>query len=122
MQAFVQQYQDVSCTLEEVRKTSYTEAEKLLWQNQMMKTALDKWMRANKRIIDHKSALRKKLKQTAKTLKQYAQFIEQLQADGVITEVSLPEVSDPVISDYEEDAKSASFWDRLRKAIRAFRN
>lgn len=122
VQAFVQQYQDVSCTLEEVRKTSYTEAEKLLWQNQMMKTALDKWMHANKRIIDHKSTLRKKLKQTAKTLKQYAQFIERLQADGVITEVSLPEVSDPVISDYEEDTKSASFWGRLRKAIRAFRN
>ena len=122
VQAFVQQYQDVSCTLEEVRKTSYTEAEKLLWQNQMMKTALDKWLRANRRIIDHKSALRKELKQTAKTLKQYAQFIERLQEDGVISEVSLPEVSDPVISDYEEDTQSASFWGRLRKAMRAFRN
>lgn len=118
-EAFVRQYQDCDLPLEAVKKISYTAQEKLLWQNQMMKRALDKWFRQNRRMLDRKAVVQKTLKQTVQDLKQYEQFVRQLQKDGVISKVSLPEVREPVILEYEAEQKPLKelLWEKIKQTF-----
>lgn len=64
---FVKEYENRDMPLEQVRKTSYTAEEKMKWQNEMMKTVLDKWLIENRKMLKKKSVKEKPVDQNLLT-------------------------------------------------------
>lgn len=101
VQNFVKEYKDCDKSLEEVRKTTYTAQEKLLWHNDMMKQTLEKWLKKSRGLLEERNTYEKKYKEEHKKLVKYSKFVESLQEEGVISEVNLPEVEEKKMSDYQ---------------------
>lgn len=113
---FVAQYEKCELSLEDVRKTSYTLDEKIRWQNEMMKTALDKWLIESRKLLAERDSLKKKVRDTSKKLKSYKQFIEQIQADGYIGEAELPEINEDVPD--AEPSLLSRIWKKVIKTVK----
>lgn len=91
---FVNEYRDCSLSVDEVRKTTYSAEEKILWQNEMMKKTLDKWLKESRKMLAEKKAIEEKWHGSVRKLKKYKKYVAQLQKEGIVVDVDLPEVEE----------------------------
>ena len=60
-----------------------------------MKTeVLEKWLKKSRKLLDDKKLFEKKYKDTLKNLRKYKKYVDELQSQGIISEIKLPDVED----------------------------
>ncbi len=65
---FVADCDKLTGTTEEIKKTTYTDQEVLLWQNQVMRDTLDKWLDDSRKMLKEKTNLKNKVGKLRKEL------------------------------------------------------
>ena len=56
-----------------------------------MKTeVLEKWLKKSRKLLDDKKLFEKKYKDTLKNLRKYKKYVDELQSQGIISEIKLP--------------------------------
>jgi hypothetical protein len=66
---FIDETKDVELPIEEIKKTSYTEAEARRWQNDLMHWTLEKWLHQNRGLLDERNKYKNKAAVLEKRLK-----------------------------------------------------
>jgi len=100
-----------------VRKTTYTPLERLEWQNNMKTEVLEKWLKKSRKLLDDKKLFEKKYKDTLKNLRKYKKYVDELQSQGIISEIKLPDVEDTPKSEQQlqRDAFKNKIWKKIKK-------
>lgn len=101
IQDFVKEYEDCDKPLEEVKKITYTEEQKVAWQNEMYKEVMEKWLKESRKLLEERNNYEKKYKEELKKLKQYKNFVKELQQNGIVGKVDLPEVPDVAPTEFQ---------------------
>lgn len=114
---FVAEYENCDLPLEQVRKTTYTPLERLEWQNNMKTEVLEKWLKKSRKLLDDKKLFEKKYKDTLKNLRKYKKYVDELQSQGIISEIKLPDVEDTPKSEQQlqRDAFKNKIWKKIKK-------
>ena len=117
VQDFVAEYENCDLPLEQVRKTTYTPLERLEWQNNMKTEVLEKWLKKSRKLLDDKKLFEKKYKDTLKNLRKYKKYVDELQSQGIISEIKLPDVEDTPKSEQQlqRDAFKNKIWKKIKK-------
>lgn len=100
-----------------MRKTTYTPLERLEWQNNMKTEVLEKWLKKSRKLLDDKKLFEKKYKDTLKNLRKYKKYVDELQSQGIISEIKLPDVEDTPKSEQQlqRDAFKNKIWKKIKK-------
>ena len=100
-----------------MRKTTYTPLERLEWQNNMKTEVLEKWLKKSRKLLDDKKLFEKKYKDTLKNLRKYKKYVDELQSQGIISEIKLPDVEDTTKSEQQlqRDAFKNKIWKKIKK-------
>ena len=79
-----------------------------------MKTeVLEKWLKKSRKLLDDKKLFEKKYKDTLK----YKKYVDELQSQGIISEIKLPDVEDTPKSEQQlqRDAFKNKIWKKIKK-------
>mgnify|MGYP000478279588 len=83
-----------------------------------MKTeVLEKWLKKSRKLLDDKKLFEKKYKDTLKNLRKYKKYVDELQSQGIISEIKLPDVEDTPKSEQQlqRDAFKNKIWKKIKK-------
>ena len=83
-----------------------------------MKTeVLEKWLKKSRKLLDDKKLFEKKYKDTLKNLRKYKKYVDELQSQGIISEIKLPDVEDTQKSEQQlqRDAFKNKIWKKIKK-------
>ena len=91
--------------------------ERLEWQNNMKTEVLEKWLKKSRKLLDDKKLFEKKYKDTLKNLRKYKKYVDELQSQGIISEIKLPDVEDTPKSEQQlqRDAFKNKIWKKIKK-------
>ena len=85
-----------------------------------MKTeVLEKWLKKSRKLLDDKKLFEKKYKDTLKNLRKYKKYVDELQSQGIISEIKLPDVEDTPKSEQQlqRDAFKNKIWKKIKKML-----
>ncbi len=69
IQAFIEKTKGCTLPIGEIKKTSYTEQEARIWQNQLMHWTLEKWLHQNRGLLDERNKYKRQASALEKRLK-----------------------------------------------------
>jgi uncharacterized protein YjaZ len=78
---------------------------------------LEKWLKKSRKLLDDKKLFEKKYKDTLKNLRKYKKYVDELQSQGIISEIKLPDVEDTPKSEQQlqRDAFKNKIWKKIKK-------